>query len=560
MKKKRIIVIGGSAAGPKAASRARRLDENAEITIIQKAPDLSMASCGYPYYVGGFFDDRNQLLASQSGIVRDSKYFWNAKRIKALVNTEVTKIDRDNKNVEYKNLLTGETASLPYDKLIIATGATPFKPPVPGVDLKGVTTLQSMADADFLREAGDDGEVEKAVVIGGGLIGIETCEALHESGIEVTLVELLPQVLTFLDKGMARIVEKYLKTKADVILNNGVAEFIGENGKLKAVKLQDGTTIPCEIAVVATGVRPNSKLAKEAGLKIGEFGAIEVNSFMQTSDPDIYAIGDCIEVPNLISGKKVHAPLGDLANLQGRVAGDNVIKGNSAQFPGVIQSGICKVFDYGVGSTGLSEQNALKHGFNNIETVVNASPDKPGFMGAKLLITKLVVDKNTNRILGAQVLGTGDVSRQIATWAIAIKGKLTVEEMANADLPYAPPYSLAIDHSIATAHIMQNKLNGLFVGISAGQLKEKLDNHTPLFLLDVRNQGEFEMINLGLGEKHIPLEQLRDRLEELPADKNVEIVVWCKISLRGYEAARVLMANGYTNVKVLEGGINAWPF
>ena len=558
--KKRIIVIGGSAAGPKAASRARRLDENAEITIIQKAPDLSMASCGYPYYVGGFFDDRNQLLASQSGIVRDSKYFWNAKRIKALVNTEVTKIDRDNKNVEYKNLLTGETASLPYDKLIIATGATPFKPPVPGVDLKGVTTLQSMADADFLREAGDDGEVEKAVVIGGGLIGIETCEALHESGIEVTLVELLPQVLTFLDKGMARIVEKYLKTKADVILNNGVAEFIGENGKLKAVKLQDGTTIPCEIAVVATGVRPNSKLAKEAGLKIGEFGAIEVNSFMQTSDPDIYAIGDCIEVPNLISGKKVHAPLGDLANLQGRVAGDNVIKGNSAQFPGVIQSGICKVFDYGVGSTGLSEQNALKHGFNNIETVVNASPDKPGFMGAKLLITKLVVDKNTNRILGAQVLGTGDVSRQIATWAIAIKGKLTVEEMANADLPYAPPYSLAIDHSIATAHIMQNKLNGLFVGISAGQLKEKLDNHTPLFLLDVRNQGEFEMINLGLGEKHIPLEQLRDRLEELPADKNVEIVVWCKISLRGYEAARVLMANGYTNVKVLEGGINAWPF
>ena len=560
MKKKRIIVIGGSAAGPKAASRARRLDENAEITIIQKAPDLSMASCGYPYYVGGFFDDRNQLLASQSGIVRDSKYFWNAKRIKALVNTEVTKIDRDNKNVEYKNLLTGETASLPYDKLIIATGATPFKPPVPGVDLKGVTTLQSMADADFLREAGDDGEVEKAVVIGGGLIGIETCEALHESGIEVTLVELLPQVLTFLDKGMARIVEKYLKTKADVILNNGVAEFIGENGKLKAVKLQDGTTIPCEIAVVATGVRPNSKLAKEAGLKIGEFGAIEVNSYMQTSDPDIYAIGDCIEVPNLISGKKVYAPLGDLANLQGRVAGDNVIKGNSAQFPGVIQSGICKVFDYGVGSTGLSEQNALKHGFNNIETVVNASPDKPGFMGAKLLITKLVVDKNTNRILGAQVLGTGDVSRQIATWAIAIKGKLTVEEMANADLPYAPPYSLAIDHSIATAHIMQNKLNGLFVGISAGQLKEKLDNHTPLFLLDVRNQGEFEMINLGLGEKHIPLEQLRDRLEELPADKNVEIVVWCKISLRGYEAARVLMANGYTNVKVLEGGINAWPF
>ena len=308
MKKKRIIVIGGSAAGPKAASRARRLDENAEITIIQKAPDLSMASCGYPYYVAGVFDDRNQLLATPAGLVRDANFFWDAKRIKALVNTEVTKIDRDNKNVEYKNLLTGETASLPYDKLVIATGATPFKPPVPGIDLKGVTTLQSMADSDFLRRIGDEGEVKNAVVIGGGLIGIETCEALVLSDIEVTLVELLPQLLPFLDKDMSLNVKKYLKTKANVILENGVSEFIGENGKLKAVKLQDGTIIPCEIAVVATGVRPNINLAKEAGLKIGECRAIEVNSYMQTSDPDIYAIGDCIEIPHLISGKKFMHP------------------------------------------------------------------------------------------------------------------------------------------------------------------------------------------------------------------------------------------------------------
>lgn len=560
MKKKRIIVIGGSAAGPKAASRARRLDENAEITIIQKAPDLSMASCGYPYYVAGVFDDRNQLLATPAGLVRDANFFWDAKRIKALVNTEVTKIDRDNKNVEYKNLLTGETASLPYDKLVIATGATPFKPPVPGIDLKGVTTLQSMADSDFLRKIGDDGEVKNAVVIGGGLIGIETCEALVLSDIEVTLVELLPQLLPFLDKDMSLNVEKYLKTKANVILENGVSEFIGENGKLKAVKLQDGTEIPCEVAVVATGVRPNINLAKEAGLKIGECRAIEVNSYMQTSDPDIYAIGDCIEVPHLISGKKVHAPLGDLANLQGRVAGDNVIKGNVSQFPGTIQSGICKVFDYGVGAAGLSQQGAVRHGFDNIETVINVSPDKPGFMGANILITKLVVDKNTNRILGAQVLGPGDVSKQVTTWAMAIQAKMTVEDMLNLDLPYAPPYSLAIDHSIATAHIMQNKLDGLFVGITPTELKEKLERKDPMFLMDLRNPGEFEVMKIGIGEKLIPQGEFRDRLDELPKDKNVEIIAWCKISLRGYEAARVLMANGYKNVKVLEGGINAWPF
>ena len=560
MKKKRIIVIGGSAAGPKAASRARRLDENAEITIIQKAPDLSMASCGYPYYVAGVFDDRNQLLATPAGLVRDANFFWDAKRIKALVNTEVTKIDRDNKNVEYKNLLTGETASMPYDKLVIATGATPFKPPVPGIDLKGVTTLQSMADSDFLRKIGDDGEVKNAVVIGGGLIGIETCEALVLSDIEVTLVELLPQLLPFLDKDMSLNVEKYLKTKANVILENGVSEFIGENGKLKAVKLQDGTIIPCEIAVVATGVRPNTALAKESGLKIGECRAIEVNSYMQTSDPDIYAIGDCIEVPHLVSGKKVHAPLGDLANLQGRVAGDNVIKGNVSQFPGTIQSGICKVFDYGVGAAGLSQQGAVRHGFDNIETVINVSPDKPGFMGANILITKLVVDKNTNRILGAQVLGPGDVSKQVTTWAMAIQAKMTVEDMLNLDLPYAPPYSLAIDHSIATAHIMQNKLDGLFVGITPTELKEKLERKDPMFLMDLRNPGEFEVMKIGIGEKLIPQGEFRDRLDELPKDKNAEIIAWCKISLRGYEAVRALMQYGYKNVKLLEGGVLGWPW
>lgn len=560
MKKKRIIVIGGSAAGPKAASRARRLDENAEITIIQKAPDLSMASCGYPYYVAGVFDDRNQLLATPAGLVRDANFFWDAKRIKALVNTEVTKIDRDNKNVEYKNLLTGETASLPYDKLVIATGATPFKPPVPGIDLKGVTTLQSMADSDFLRRIGDEGEVKNAVVIGGGLIGIETCEALVLSDIEVTLVELLPQLLPFLDKDMSLNVEKYLKTKANVILENGVSEFIGENGKLKAVKLQDGTIIPCEIAVVATGVRPNINLAKEAGLKIGECRAIEVNSYMQTSDPDIYAIGDCIEIPHLISGKKVHAPLGDLANLQGRVAGDNVIKGNVSQFPGTIQSGICKVFDYGVGAAGLSQQGAVRHGFDNIETVINVSPDKPGFMGANILITKLVVDKNTNRILGAQVLGPGDVSKQVTTWAMAIQAKMTVEDMLNLDLPYAPPYSLAIDHSIATAHIMQNKLDGLFVGITPTELKEKLERKDPMFLMDLRNPGEFEVMKIGIGEKLIPQWEFRDRWDELPKDKNAEIIAWCKISLRGYEAVRALMQYGYKNVKLLEGGVLGWPW
>jgi NADPH-dependent 2,4-dienoyl-CoA reductase/sulfur reductase-like enzyme/rhodanese-related sulfurtransferase len=560
MSGKRIIVIGGSAAGPKAASKARRMDENAEITIYQKASDLSMASCGYPYYIGGFFDDRNQLLCSPAGVVRDSKFFWNAKKINTKVNTEITSIDRKNKTIHFTDLLTGEKGSAEYDKLIIATGATPRKPPIPGIELDGITTLQSLPDADYLRKIRDEGAIKKAVVIGGGLIGIETCEALHLAGIEITLIELLPQLLTFLDKQMAKLVEKYVQSKANVILENGVAAFMGENGKLTAVKLQNGTEIPCDLAVVAIGVNPNTKLATEAGLPIGKTGGIVVNEYMQTIDPNIYAVGDCIEIPNLLTQNAVHAPYGDLANLQGRVAGENVISGNVAKFPGTIQTGICKVFDYGVGATGLSEQNAIRNGIENIETVVNASLDKPGFMQGKLLVTKLVVDKSNGLILGAQVLGPGDVSKQVAIWAMAIQGKLTVTDMVNADLPYAPPYSLAIDHSIATAHIMQNKLNGFFTGISAEQFKKKLNNKEPLTLLDVRNPDEYEQMRLGIGEKLIPLGQLRKRLEEMPQDKDAEIITWCKISLRGYEAALILQANGYTNVKVLEGGIMAWPF
>lgn len=560
MSNKRIIVIGGSAAGPKAASRARRIDENADITIIQKSADLSMASCGYPYYIGGFFDEREQLLCSPAGVVRDTNFFWNAKKIVTKVSTEATKINPTEKTVDFTDLITGEKGSLSYDKLIVATGATPRKPPIPGIELKGVTTLVSMPDADFLRKVRDEGKIKNAVVIGGGLIGIETAEALNLAGINITLVEMLPQLLTFLDKHLARLVENYVRTKANVILQNGVSAFLGKDGKLTGVKLNDGTEIPCELAVLATGVKPNTKLAQDAGLTLGKTGGIVVDQYMQTSNPDIYAVGDCIEIPNLITGKPVHAPFGDLANLQGRVAGENAILGNTATFKGTIQTSICKVFDYAVGTTGLSAQNATEMGFTNIETVVNVSLDKPGFMQGKLLTTKLVVEKSTHKILGAQVIGPGDVSKQIAIWAMAIQGKMKVEDMVNADLPYAPPFSLAIDHSIATAHIMQNKLRGFYQSISGEELRNKLKEKANMLLIDVRNPGEFEEMRLGIGERLIPLGQLRKRIMELPADKNTEIIVWCKISLRGYEAALILQAHGYKNVKLMEGGVMAWAW
>jgi NADPH-dependent 2,4-dienoyl-CoA reductase/sulfur reductase-like enzyme/rhodanese-related sulfurtransferase len=558
---KKIVVIGGSAAGPKAAARAKRMDPNTEVTIIQKAPEMSMASCGYPYFVGGVFNNRNALLSTPYGEVRDPHFFVNTKGIQARTETEVTAIDRAGRTVQCRDMKSGAVDETPYDKLIIATGAKARKPPVPGVDLEGVTTLQSMRDADFLRRIRDEGSIKKAVVIGGGLIGIETCEALQLSGIDITVIEMLPQILVFLDWELAKVLENHVRSKAaNVITDVKLAGFIGEGGKLTAVRLENGTELPCELAVLAIGVAPNIDLAQAAGLEIGATGGILVDEYMQTSDPDIYAVGDCVELVHRITGRKTRAPFGDLANLEGRVAGENAALGNCVTFPGTFHTGICKVFDFNAGSTGLSESRARQEGYKNIVTVINASLDKPEFMGAKLLISKMVVDGDTGRILGVQCVGPGDVGKQVAMASMAILGKLRVSDVVNADLPYAPPFSLAIDHFIATAHLMENKLKGRLKGIGAVELKEKLDKGETPFLLDVRTPAEFDIMRLGIGETLIPIGDLRHRLEDLPENKKREIICYCKISLRGYEAAIVLEAAGWKNVKVLEGGVMAWPY
>ena len=558
---KKIVVIGGSAAGPKAAARAKRLDPNAEVTIIQKSPEMSMASCGYPYFVGGVFNNRNALLSTPYGEVRDPHFFVNTKGIAARTETEVTSIDRERRIVRCRDLKSGALDEVPYDKLIIATGAKPRKPPVPGIDLDGVTTLQSMRDADFLRRIRDEKTIKKAVVIGGGLIGIETCEALQLSGIDITVIEMLPQILMFLDWELAEVLENHVRSKAaNVITDVKLAGFIGEGGKLTAVRLENGTELPCELAVLAIGVIPNIDLAHSAGLEIGATGGILVDEYMQTSDPDIYAVGDCVELVQRITGKKTRAPFGDLANLEGRVAGENAVLGNSVTFPGTFHTGICKVFDFNAGSTGLSESRARQEGYGNVVTVINASLDKPEFMGAKLLISKMVVDADTGRLLGVQCIGPGDVGKQIATAAMALLGKLTVADLVNADLPYAPPFSLAIDHFIATAHIMENKIKGRLNGIGPVEFRKELDEGKAPYILDVRTPEEFDMMRLGIGETLIPIGDLRHRLNDLPSDKDREIVCYCKISLRGYEAAILLQAEGWNNVKVLEGGIMAWPY
>lgn len=558
---RKIVVIGGSAAGPKAAAKARRLDEHASITIIQKAADLSMASCGYPYYVGGVFDNRDQLICTPVGIVRDPNFFQAAKRIDAKVLTEVTAIDREAKTVTCKDLTTGEISTLDYDKLVIATGATPLRPPVAGADLTGIHTLHALGDADALRAIRDAKQVQHAVIIGGGLIGFEVCEALHLAGIKTTVVEKADSILAFLDQDLAKLVENYVRSQgAEIITGNGLAAFVGENGKLTGVTLEDGTELSCELAVVAVGVRPNITLAQAAGLRIGGLGGISVNAQMQTSDPDIYAAGDCVECTSLITGEKVRAPYGDIANLQGRVVGQNLIQEGSASFPGITHTGICKIFDYNVGFTGFGIDAAHKQGMTDIETALVAGLDIPGYMDGKLLISTMVADRKSGRVLGFQCIGPGDVSKRVATVAMAIRGQLTVDDLCNADLPYAPPYSLALDHVILSAHVLENKLLGHLRGISVAEVKQRVDSGAGSFIIDSRTPQEFEELRLGIGETLIPQGALRQRLHELPQDRDHEIILYCKISLRGYECAAILQGHGWRNVRVMEGGIVAWPY
>ena len=556
----KVLIIGGSAAGPKTASKIRRLDGNADITIIQKGKYLSMASCGYPYFVGGVFDDPNKLISTPTGVPRDPDFFSKVKNITALVETEAVSIDREKKSVSVKNLATGKSDVLSYDKLVLTTGARPIVPPIPGIDLDGVDSLQSMEDAVGLKKIVSEKKCKKAVVIGGGLIGIETCEAFQLAGIEVTVVEMLDQILPFLDFEMAKTVENHLKAKGvNVITGNAVKEIKG-TGSVNSVVLNDGTQIPCEQVVFSIGVRPNSGLAKDAGLKIGDRGGISVNRFMQTSDPSIYAAGDCVEVTNLITHEKQPWPMGDAANLQGRVAAQNIVLGNVEEYEGIVGTGICKVFDFTAGSTGLSTKAANAEGFENVLTAIHAAPDKPGFMGANPVIIKLLAEKTTGKLLGMQIVGTGDAAKRLAMAAVAIQGHMGISQLVNLDLPYAPPFSPAIDNFITAAHVLENKWRGYMDGIGPLELYKRLEKGEKPFLLDVRGPAEFEQMRLGRGEKLIPLGKLRASVQELPQDKNSEIIAYCKISLRGYEAACCLKSMGYTNVKVLEGGLVAWPF
>ncbi len=551
----KIVIIGGVAAGPKTASKVIRLMPDAEVTVVEKGKLLSYAGCGLPYYVSGVVKEQKELLATPVGVVRDSVFFRKVKNVRVLNETEALQIDRAGKRVLVRALTDGEESWLDYDKLALATGGTPVVPPIPHVDLEGIFALHGVHDAEGIRDVLAQGKARDVVIVGGGLIGVETTEALVEAGCRVTIVEMLPQVLNILDWGMARLVEKHMELHGvKVLTSSKVLSFEGD-GQVSAVVTDQGK-LPADMVVLAVGVRPNVKLAQDAGLEIGSTGAIKVDDHMRTSDPDVYAAGDCVESVDLVTGQPCFVPLGSTANKQGRVAAMNICGGEDA-FPGVLGSSVCKVFDYCVARTGLTETAAKQRGYE-VTTAMAPGPDRAHYMPSAVpLLLKLVVDSRTRRLLGVQAVGPGAGDKRIDVAAMAITAGMTVDQLANADLCYAPPYAPAMDNIITAANVARNKLDGSMVGVSPQEVRQMMEAKEDFVLLDVRSPAEYEEDRLP-GSTLIPLGALRERLGELPRHK--EIVTFCKVSLRGYEAALILKAAHFEKVRVMDGGIAMWPY
>jgi len=552
----KVIIVGGVAGGASCAARLRRLDEKAEILMVERGPYVSYANCGLPYHVGNVIQDEANLL------VATEQMFRAVFGVEVRTNCEAIAIAPDKKTVDLRNAATGEVTTESYDKLVLSPGAAPIRPPLPGIDLPGIFSVRTVPDARHMREwlhrdvAGRTGmdsytgfqtvtKPMRAVVVGGGFIGLEMVENLAHLGLDVTLVEKMNQVMPPLDPEMARLVERYLvKHDVRVELNDGVAGFRQcPDGTLEVVT-GSGKSHPAEIVILAIGVRPETALAKAAGLAIGQRGGIRVDEHMRTSDPDILAVGDAVEVKDFVTGQWTLIPLAGPANRQGRIAAD-VIAGRDSRYRGTQGTSICKIFEGEIGQTGASEKSLLAAGVTDFEKVYIYQNSHAGYYpGARMLAIKVLFRKSDGRLLGAQVLGEDGVPKRIDSFAMAIQAGLTMRDLEEAELCYAPPFGSAKD-----------PVN--FAGMVAGNL---LSGDMPIvhwdatdggFLLDVRNPPELKVESVP-GAVNIPLPQLRSRLGELPRDR--EILVICRSAVRAYYATRILLQNGFA-AKNISGGM-----
>ncbi|MGD9207595.1 MAG: FAD-dependent oxidoreductase, partial [Syntrophobacterales bacterium] len=468
MKVRKLVIVGGVAGGASAAAKARRCSEEVEIIMYEKGPDISYANCGLPYYLSGVIEKREDLL------ITSDEFFRRRFQVDARTRSEVIEIDRNSKKVIVKNLNTGQMEEESYDRLILAPGSHPIVPPVPGMDLPFVFSLKTLEDTDRIFNYLQNKNPRRAVVVGGGLIGIEAVENLALKGLKTTVVELAPQVLTFLDWEMAEMVRWHMHQKGiNLCLSEGLQSVEEQNGQ-GLVRTDKGGKIPADLVLVAIGVRPNVDLALSADLELGVTGGIKVNEFMQTSDPDIFAAGDCIETMNLVTGKPVLTPMGSAANKEGRAAGANAL-GRSISVKGFTGTIIVKVFDLTVAKTGLSEREAIAEGYSPLTLYVQPGHHAGYYPGSKPLHIKTVTERESGRLLGAQVIGEEGVDKRVDVFATAIYHQMRLEDLLQLDLAYAPPYSAARDPVIIAGAVGQNYYQGDWDPISPHELKTKMD-------------------------------------------------------------------------------------
>jgi len=548
--KKRLLVIGGVAAGPKAAAKARRCDPEMEIIVYQEEEEISYAGCGLPYYISGVVKERKELLSRTAGqFALDGIRIQKHRRIEG--------IDIAKRAISGRNLESGEIFTDHFDRLVIATGAQPIRPKIEGLELKNVFYLRSIFDADAIVERIRSEDIQNAVIVGGGYIGLEMAESLLQLGKKVTIIELAPEVLTLFDEDFAGILRLYLERKGvQVLTSEPIKTLKGKDGKI--VQVQTATQqIETDAVLMSLGIRPQVDLAKKAGLRIGETGAIWVNERMETSAEGIYAAGDCAETTHLVTGKKVWIPLGSTANKQGRVVGANVCGGN-ATFPGMMGTTIFRAFDFNVAKTGLSMREAEKEGFHPVQAIVRGYGQAHYYPGERESALKVIADKETGRILGGQAVGNGPSDKFIDVLAMALHGKMTCRGLSNADLAYAPPYSPVLSPVIVAANVLLNKLEGKVKGIQASEVREKLESSKESFqVLDVREEEEVKKKRIP-GSVWIPLGDLKKRIQEL--DPSKETAVHCESGLRSYKACLRLQHAGIENVKNVDGGMLCWCY
>lgn len=522
---KRILVIGGVAAGPSAAAKARRMDEEAEIILFEQGEYISYSGCGLPYYVGGVVQDRNDL------IVMTPASFKARHNVEVLTRNRVTKIDPVGKKITVENTETQTFQEYFFDALIIATGATPVVPPIPGIQLPGIFKLHTVPDADSILAAANQRKGGNAVIVGAGLIGLEMAESLTTNGLSVTIVEKAPQVLPSYDFEMAFLIEEHLREKGvKVIKEDEVSSFEGDQKGVQWAVLERGKRIPADLVLLSMGVRPQVSLAAEAGIHLGPTGAIKVDSFMQTNIPAIYAAGDCAESYNLLTRMPVWGPSGSVANRQGRTAGENAA-GGERHFPGVLGGSVAKIFELTAARTGLNEKEAQKYGYDFLAVHLHPLNRAHICPSAKEMSMKLIVDAKTEKLLGAQIIGVDGADKRIDVFSTAIHSGMKCSDLFDIDFAYSPPYAPAKDPAGIGGLVAENALHSGVTFVSPLWLKEHFyEKGDKMLLVDVREPHEITQDGGLKDAVNIPLNQLRARISEI--DRDLEVVLYCRQGLR----------------------------